>query len=359
MASHTRPGRGVTVARGVLLNVGAVFGTLCIIATVAAVFFGVKPVVFRSGSMGPAIETGALGLVHNVPAADLHTGDVVSVVDSAGTRITHRIVAIDRRGAEASLTLKGDANNVADAQPYVVKTADRLFFHVNELGYAIAVLSHPIAIFVEGAIFGGLLVFVFRSPRRDPAEPEPDAESDDRAERTSRHSTAKSIAKSAATTATVLVVVAAVVIGPVNVANTQAAFADAASAPSGSVSTLTVTATPETCTTQGVLTPSAQIGWTYAASASRYELSVSNSASLTNPELYASVDNPTPAGTKHTVTLTPNLLATLLNLNLSGLVNGYDIWVILTTYSTAAPTWFASVSVKAHINALGLSTQCA
>ena len=49
-------------AREVLLTSGAVIGALCILLPLGALVFGVTPLVFRSGSMSPAIETGALGL---------------------------------------------------------------------------------------------------------------------------------------------------------------------------------------------------------------------------------------------------------------------------------------------------------
>lgn len=46
--TFTRFGRG---AREVLLTLGALLGVLCIVASIAGVAFGVKPLVFRSGSM--------------------------------------------------------------------------------------------------------------------------------------------------------------------------------------------------------------------------------------------------------------------------------------------------------------------
>ena len=65
--------------RELALNVGAVAGTVCILATLASVFFGITPLVLRSGSMAPQISTGALALARTVPAADLRFGDIVSV----------------------------------------------------------------------------------------------------------------------------------------------------------------------------------------------------------------------------------------------------------------------------------------
>ncbi len=73
----------VTVGRSrgkeIALNVAAVAGLICIIATLASLIFGIKPLVFRSGSMEPAISTGALALAKTVPATELAVGDVISV----------------------------------------------------------------------------------------------------------------------------------------------------------------------------------------------------------------------------------------------------------------------------------------
>jgi hypothetical protein len=77
--------------RETLLNLGAGLGVMCLLAAVAAIGFGIRPLVFRSGSMGPEIGTGALGLARTVPAAELAVGDVVSVVNSRGVRVTHRV----------------------------------------------------------------------------------------------------------------------------------------------------------------------------------------------------------------------------------------------------------------------------
>lgn len=161
------------VLRELLLTAAALLGVLCVLAAVASFAFHVRPLIFRSGSMGPAIETGALGLARQVPATALQVGDVVSVPNSRGVRITHRIHTLDTNGPNrsiATLTLKGDANNVADAEPYVVDHADRLFFHLNHLGYVIAWLGHRPVVFAGGALVGVLGGWAFR-PRPDGTPP--------------------------------------------------------------------------------------------------------------------------------------------------------------------------------------------
>ena len=122
--------RVVWWARQGLLTGGAVLGAVCILAAVAAAAFGLRPLVFLSGSMSPAIETGALGIAHEVPASSLEPGDVVSVPTEGGERVTHRIVSVAMDGDEAELTLRGDANATADADTYRVAHADRVLFDV-------------------------------------------------------------------------------------------------------------------------------------------------------------------------------------------------------------------------------------
>lgn len=159
-SAHTRPGR--SRAREIALNLGAIAGLICIVATVLSLAFGIKPLVFRSGSMAPQISTGALALAKTVPANELAVGDVISVDNAQGVRITHRVVDLQHvGGGAASVTLKGDANNVDDPQPYTVTEADRVFFHVGGLGYVVAWLSSPMAIFLGGALTGAVLVIAF------------------------------------------------------------------------------------------------------------------------------------------------------------------------------------------------------
>ncbi|MHA7225730.1 signal peptidase I [Glutamicibacter soli] len=144
------------------LNAGAILGSLCLLMTLAAVLFGVKPLVFASGSMGPGIPTGSLGLAVPTPIVEVAIGDVVSVVTSNEVRVTHRVA--DK--TEAGLILKGDANPVADLQPYAVDSADKLLVSFPGLGYLVTWLSQPWAYFLGGLLCAYLLYLAFsRSPQ--------------------------------------------------------------------------------------------------------------------------------------------------------------------------------------------------
>ncbi|WP_429517739.1 signal peptidase I [Rhodococcus sp. BE178] len=165
------------LCRETALTIGAVAGVICIVATVAAMVFGVKPLIFRSGSMSPEITTGSLALSRNVPATDLKVGDVVSVENTQGTRITHRVHALDpQAGGTVLVTLKGDANQDPDIEPYAITEADRVFTSVGGLGYVVAWLSSPAALLLGGAFVGALLMIVVR-----PAKKNDDDSDDDQA----------------------------------------------------------------------------------------------------------------------------------------------------------------------------------
>ena len=164
--------RVVVWARQALLTGGAVLGAACVLMTIGAALFGLRPLVFLSGSMSPTIETGALGIAHEVPASSLEPGDVVSVPTESGERVTHRIVSVAMDGDEAELELRGDANAAPDAHTYRVTHADRVVFDVPLVGYAIGWMVGPAGLFLLGLYAAFLLsVLLKRAPDRAPGPP--------------------------------------------------------------------------------------------------------------------------------------------------------------------------------------------
>ena len=162
--------RAVWWARQGLLTGGAVLGGVCILAAVAAAAFGLRPLVFLSGSMSPTIETGALGIAHEVPASSLEPGDVVSVPTESGERVTHRIVSVAMDGDEAELSLRGDANATTDADTYRVTHADRVLFDVPLVGYAVGWMVGPVGLFLLGLYAAFLLSVILKRPPERPAD---------------------------------------------------------------------------------------------------------------------------------------------------------------------------------------------
>ena len=159
--------------RELALTIGACAGVLCIVIAAAGLFLGIKPLVFRSGSMEPEISTGALAFSRSTPADEIAVGDVVSVINTQGTRITHRVDSIAPQAAGVVLTLKGDANAEADIETYYVTTVDRVLFSMNKLGYLVSWASGPIGVFLGGVLAGILLMIAFRPGGPRPNRPEP------------------------------------------------------------------------------------------------------------------------------------------------------------------------------------------
>ncbi|GAA3531531.1 hypothetical protein GCM10022234_30850 [Aeromicrobium panaciterrae] len=154
-----------------LLTFGAVAGVFCMLLAIVSFAFDIKPVIFRSGSMSPAIDTGALAISHTVKAKDIAIGDVVTVKTDAGIRVTHRVKDLSFADGKASLVLKGDANKTPDATVYVVASADRVLFDVPKAGYVASWLSGPTGIFVGGLLAGLLVVTAFAPSTRRPKRP--------------------------------------------------------------------------------------------------------------------------------------------------------------------------------------------
>lgn len=158
-------------ARETALTVGAIVGVFCMLLAVAAFAFGIQPVIFRSGSMSPAINTGALAISKSVDANDLAVGDIVTVLTGSGIRVTHRIQDLSVSNGQASLVLRGDANNVADEHVYVVKSADRVLFDIPKAGFVVSWISGPIGIFGGGLLVGLLLLTAFGPGTRTTNKP--------------------------------------------------------------------------------------------------------------------------------------------------------------------------------------------
>ena len=207
--------------REVLLSLGALAGLVSIIIFIAGLAFGITPLIFRSGSMSPTIDTGALAFARTVPASEVLVGDIVSVSDSQGTRITHRVESIDQQGNNLAVAqLRGDANPIADPDPYVITEADRVFFSINRLGYVAVWLSGPSGLVLGAIAVGGLLYIAFR-PRKRPDEGEP------RLDRQDAHGDSHAFKAIVA-----LATVGLTVVGASQIGGTKAGYTDEATATS-------------------------------------------------------------------------------------------------------------------------------
>ncbi|MFX1757491.1 signal peptidase I [Rhodococcus sp. As11] len=175
MTEHAHQARPPRRGWDTLLTIGAVLGSLCILVAAVSALFGLTPLIFRSGSMAPAIPSGSLAIAHTVPAADLRSGDVVSVINDQGSRITHRIVEVQSfAGNTALLRLQGDANPEPDPRSYGVSSAERVLFHVDGLGYLAAWLRTVPGLVVLAILAAALIRIAVRpdgSPLRNAQAP--------------------------------------------------------------------------------------------------------------------------------------------------------------------------------------------
>ncbi|MET0930695.1 MAG: signal peptidase I [Aeromicrobium sp.] len=243
--------RGVNLRSvgNVILTVTAIIGSICIVATVAAVVLDVRPLVFRSGSMAPSIDTGSLAVARTVDADDVRIGDVVSVLDAQGVRITHRIETVTVRDGTATLVLKGDANAAVDDEPYVVTTADRVLFDIPRAGYVVSWMSGPVGVFLGGLLVGGILLSTIRSSRRG--------------------------SSGGGRRAALVVAVLAIGAGAsprVGAQSTLAAFTDRPTMTSGTLSSYKVPTTTMTCAVTGFLGTDIKLTWTAVPGAVSYTL---------------------------------------------------------------------------------------
>lgn len=106
--------------------------------------FGFVPYVVQSGSMEPAIKTGAIAYV-NTKAKEPAAGEIIAYSTSDGTVVLHRAVSYNQE--EATYTTKGDANSTQDAVPVSSNAVVGTFALQVPGGYAIAKFeSHTIHI---------------------------------------------------------------------------------------------------------------------------------------------------------------------------------------------------------------------
>jgi len=98
------------------LGLSAYLGFAVLVILFLTPIGGWKALDVLTGSMRPAIRPGALVLIHRVPLNSIHPGNVVTYVNPHDTSelITHRVTGISKTGPVTMITVKGDANTVAD-----------------------------------------------------------------------------------------------------------------------------------------------------------------------------------------------------------------------------------------------------
>jgi signal peptidase len=93
----------------------------------------------QSGSMEPAISTGSVVFVQDVPAERVQEGDVITYRDGGGNLITHRVIEKYTAGESLRFITKGDANEDPDGEPvYRGKFVGKVIFSIPLMGYVVA-----------------------------------------------------------------------------------------------------------------------------------------------------------------------------------------------------------------------------
>lgn len=89
---------------------------ILLLGLMATPLVGNKPVLVVSGSMEPAVQTGALTLVHFCEVADLQEGDIITYWSPDFQEyITHRVYSV----GDDYVVTRGDANSVSDPTPVI------------------------------------------------------------------------------------------------------------------------------------------------------------------------------------------------------------------------------------------------
>ena len=154
VAAPARQPLPVSIGR-VASTVGLVIVLVIAVLMILPSLLGFHRYVITSGSMEPAIPTGAVVYDRDVPVADLEVGDVITFVPppeyDIDTPVTHRIVEIsaapedqrEKATAGRMFRTKGDANEARDPWLMVLDqpTQDRVEHHVPYMGYVYQWLS--------------------------------------------------------------------------------------------------------------------------------------------------------------------------------------------------------------------------
>jgi signal peptidase len=145
----------------VFLWLAAIGGAICIVVVMAAVFFNVTLIMFKTGSMEPTIPTGSLAIVHKIPASEVAVGDIVTVDRPGQLPVTHRVTSVSGTGESRTLTLRGDANDTDDIAPYVVQDVRLTLFWIPGWASVVVWFSNPLVLGALTLGATGLVTWAF------------------------------------------------------------------------------------------------------------------------------------------------------------------------------------------------------
>lgn len=157
-AAEPRRRRIAVFLRVSALNLAAGGGAVCIVAVICALLFDITLILFKTGSMSPAIPAGSIAVVRVIPAGEVTIGDVLTVDRPGRLPITHRVQSVQTApNGHREITMKGDANPTADPAPYIIAEARLVMVSVPHIAYPLAAMSNPVAL---GSVTVGVAVLV-------------------------------------------------------------------------------------------------------------------------------------------------------------------------------------------------------
>jgi signal peptidase len=100
--------------------------------------FGFSPIL--TGSMQPSANAGDVYITRLVKASEVSVGDVIAVNNQVtGTYYSHRIEEIRNLNGTLRITTRGDANDSADREPYMVSPTGT----ISQVQYRVPVIGRP------------------------------------------------------------------------------------------------------------------------------------------------------------------------------------------------------------------------
>lgn len=103
--------------------------------------FPVYPTLVGGGSMSPALHTGDIAIVAQVPANEIEADDIVEFA-RGDIKVIHRVVEIVEEGDSVRFVTQGDANTNPDAVPVPASHYDgKVLFALPKLGWVRVMLA--------------------------------------------------------------------------------------------------------------------------------------------------------------------------------------------------------------------------
>jgi signal peptidase len=100
--------------------------------------YGFSPIL--TGSMHPSANAGDVYITRLVEASKIVVGDVIAVNNQVtGTYYSHRVVEVRNINGTLRITTRGDANEAADREPYMVSPTGT----ISQVQYRVPVIGRP------------------------------------------------------------------------------------------------------------------------------------------------------------------------------------------------------------------------